>query len=67
MTEAKVEAKDGDSDSEQQNRGSDAVPAVASQPQRVALFPGMDPSALKVNYSANMQTVTTYSRLFLKF
>ncbi len=49
MTEAKVESKDDDSDSEEQARGADAAPAVASQPQRIALFPGMDPSALKVS------------------
>ncbi|XP_042345001.1 calponin homology domain-containing protein DDB_G0272472 [Plectropomus leopardus] len=46
-TEAKVESKDDDSDSEEQAKGADASPAVSSQPQRVALFPGMDPSALK--------------------
>lgn len=49
MTEAKAESKDDDSDSEQQTRGADAGTAVASQPQRVALFPGVDPSALKVS------------------
>lgn len=48
VTEAKVESKDSDSDSEEPTRGADGGPAVASQPQRVALFPGMDPSALKV-------------------
>lgn len=47
-TEAKVESKDDDSDSEQQTRGAESSPAVASQPQRIALFPGVDPSALKV-------------------
>ncbi|XP_070821158.1 capping protein-inhibiting regulator of actin dynamics [Chaetodon trifascialis] len=46
-TEAKAESKDEDSDSEQQTRAAESVPAVAAQPQRVALFPGMDPSALK--------------------
>lgn len=46
-TEAKAESKDDDSNSEEKPRGADAAPAVASQPQRVALFPGMDPSALK--------------------
>lgn len=46
-TEAKVEIKDDDSNSEEQTRGVDLPPAAASQPQRVALFPGMDPSALK--------------------
>ncbi|XP_037632920.1 titin homolog isoform X1 [Sebastes umbrosus] len=46
-TEAKVESKDNDSDSEEQTRGADASPAVSSQPQRIALFPGLDPSALK--------------------
>ncbi|GAA6220791.1 uncharacterized protein KIAA1671 homolog [Lates japonicus] len=46
-TEAKVESKDDDSDSEEQARGADAPPAAASQPQRIALFPGMDHSALK--------------------
>ncbi|AWP06527.1 putative microtubule-associated protein futsch-like [Scophthalmus maximus] len=44
-TEAKVEGKEDDWDPEGQTRG--APPAAASQPQRVALFPGMDPSALK--------------------
>lgn len=48
-TEAKVESKDDDSDSEERARGADAGPVVASQPQRVALFPGMDPSALKAH------------------
>lgn len=47
-TETKVQSKDNDSDSEEPTRGADAGPAVASQPQRIALFPGMDPSALKV-------------------
>ncbi|XP_073323066.1 uncharacterized protein KIAA1671 homolog isoform X2 [Pagrus major] len=46
-TEAKPERKDDDSDSEETTRGADGGSAVASQPQRVALFPGMDPSALK--------------------
>ncbi|XP_068460589.1 uncharacterized protein KIAA1671 isoform X2 [Clinocottus analis] len=46
-TEAKVETKDDDSDMEEQARGADVSPAVSSQPQRIALFPGMDPSALK--------------------
>ncbi|XP_076586711.1 uncharacterized protein LOC143320726 [Chaetodon auriga] len=45
-TEAKVESKDEDSDSEQ-TRAAESSPAVAAQPQRIALFPGMDPSALK--------------------
>lgn len=48
VTEAKPERKDDDSDSEETTRGADGGSAVASQPQRVALFPGMDPSALKV-------------------
>ncbi|XP_029916516.1 titin homolog [Myripristis murdjan] len=46
-TEEKVESKQEDSDSEEQARGVDPRSAAASQPQRVALFPGMDPSALK--------------------
>ncbi|XP_062273804.1 titin homolog [Scomber scombrus] len=45
-TEERVESKNYDSDSEEQAR-ADASPAVASQPQRIALFPGVDPSALK--------------------
>uniref|UniRef100_A0A7N8XIU9 Tankyrase 1-binding protein C-terminal domain-containing protein n=1 Tax=Mastacembelus armatus TaxID=205130 RepID=A0A7N8XIU9_9TELE len=45
-TEVKVENKDDDSDSEEQSRVADFSPAVASQPQRIAMFPGMDPSAL---------------------
>lgn len=51
MTEAQVESKDDDSDSEEQNKGADASPAVSSQPQRIALFPGVDPSALKVDFN----------------
>uniref|UniRef100_A0A672JDU9 Zinc finger CCCH domain-containing protein 13-like n=1 Tax=Salarias fasciatus TaxID=181472 RepID=A0A672JDU9_SALFA len=46
-TDAKPERKEDDSDSEEQTRGAESSPAVALQPQRVALFPGMDPSALK--------------------
>uniref|UniRef100_A0AAQ5XWN9 Tankyrase 1-binding protein C-terminal domain-containing protein n=1 Tax=Amphiprion ocellaris TaxID=80972 RepID=A0AAQ5XWN9_AMPOC len=46
-TEPKAESKDDELDSEEQPRGPDAGPAVASQPQRIALFPGVDPSALK--------------------
>uniref|UniRef100_UPI0037E940FB calponin homology domain-containing protein DDB_G0272472 n=1 Tax=Semicossyphus pulcher TaxID=241346 RepID=UPI0037E940FB len=46
-TEAKVEVKDDDSDSEEPARGADVSSTVASQPQRIALFPGMDPLALK--------------------
>uniref|UniRef100_A0A8C6UHK9 Si:ch73-138n13.1 n=1 Tax=Neogobius melanostomus TaxID=47308 RepID=A0A8C6UHK9_9GOBI len=46
-TEEKVENKKEDSDSEEQPKASDAGPtAASSQPQRVALFPGMDQSAL---------------------
>ncbi|XP_052317374.1 zinc finger CCCH domain-containing protein 13-like isoform X3 [Oncorhynchus keta] len=46
-TEDKVESSKKDSDSEEQTRGADPHSAAASsQPQRVALFPGMDPSAL---------------------
>ncbi|KAJ7994100.1 hypothetical protein DPEC_G00262420 [Dallia pectoralis] len=48
-TEDKVDtARKEDSDSEEQARGGDPrLATAASQPQRVALFPGMDPSALK--------------------
>ncbi|XP_033946405.1 uncharacterized protein KIAA1671 [Pseudochaenichthys georgianus] len=46
-TEAKVESKDADS--EERARGAEAGPAVSSQPQRIPLFTGMDPSALKAN------------------
>ncbi|XP_036835568.1 titin homolog isoform X2 [Oncorhynchus mykiss] len=46
-TDDKVESSKKDSDSEEQARGADPHSAAASsQPQRVALFPGMDPSAL---------------------
>lgn len=48
MKEAKAETKDDDSDSGEPTKGADASAAVSSQPQRIALFPGMDPSALKV-------------------
>lgn len=47
-TDSKVERKDSDSDNEEPIRGADSSPALPSQPQRVALFPGMDPSVLKV-------------------
>lgn len=49
-TEDNIESsKQEDSDSEEQERGADPRSAAASsQPQRVALFPGMDPSALMV-------------------
>ncbi|XP_028312432.1 trichohyalin isoform X2 [Gouania willdenowi] len=46
-TEATLENKKDESDSEEQARGADAGPAVSFQPQRVALFPGLDPLALK--------------------
>lgn len=46
-TDSKVKRKDSDSDSEEPARGADSSPALPSQPQRVAMFPGMDPSALK--------------------
>ncbi|XP_076020789.1 uncharacterized protein LOC143011701 isoform X2 [Genypterus blacodes] len=46
-TEEKFESKK-ESDSEEQVRGADGGPAAtSSQPQRVPLFPGIDPSALK--------------------
>ncbi|XP_010781160.1 protein piccolo [Notothenia coriiceps] len=48
-TEAKVESKDNDCDSEERARGAEAGPAVSSQPQRIPLFTGLDPSALKAN------------------
>lgn len=44
-TETTAESKDDDSESEEKTT------AVASQPQRIALFPGVDPSALKVSSS----------------
>ncbi|XP_077416607.1 uncharacterized protein LOC144048471 [Vanacampus margaritifer] len=47
-TEEKVERKMNEVDSEKQARGADAAATVASQPQRVALFPGVDSQALKV-------------------
>lgn len=40
--------KGEESDSEEQAKGIDSRTSSMSQPQRVALFPGMDPSALKV-------------------
>lgn len=48
VTEEKFESKKEVSDPEEQVRGADGG-AAASQPQRVPLFPGMDPSALKVS------------------
>uniref|UniRef100_A0A8C1NT70 Si:ch73-138n13.1 n=1 Tax=Cyprinus carpio TaxID=7962 RepID=A0A8C1NT70_CYPCA len=48
-TEEKTDSpKQGeDSDSEEQAKGIESRTSSVSQPQRVALFPGMDPSALK--------------------
>lgn len=51
LTETNVSQKDSDSDSEERTRGPDSGPAVSSQPPRVALFPGVDASALKVSVS----------------
>lgn len=48
LTERKVGLKDSALDSEELTRGPDSSPAVSSQPPRVALFPGVDASALKV-------------------
>lgn len=48
LTERKVGLKDSALDSEELTRGPDSSPAVSSQPPRVALFPGVDSSALKV-------------------
>lgn len=50
-TETKVSRKDSDSDLEELTRGPDSGPAVSSQPPRVALFPGVDASALKASLS----------------
>eukprot|EP00066_Takifugu_rubripes_P024498 XP_011613764.1 PREDICTED: uncharacterized protein KIAA1671 homolog isoform X1 [Takifugu rubripes] len=47
-TETKVGLKDSALDSEALTRGPDSSAAVSSQPPRVALFPGVDASALKV-------------------
>ncbi|XP_061529012.1 trichohyalin-like isoform X2 [Phycodurus eques] len=47
-TEEKVEHKMDEVDSEEQATGADAAAAFASQPQRIALFPGVDSQALKV-------------------
>ncbi|XP_061622463.1 trichohyalin isoform X2 [Phyllopteryx taeniolatus] len=47
-TEEKVERKMDEVDSEEQATGADAAGAFASQPQRIALFPGVDSLALKV-------------------
>ncbi|XP_077378112.1 uncharacterized protein LOC144019141 [Festucalex cinctus] len=47
-TEEKLERKMDEVDSEEQAGGADAAATSASQPQRVALFPGVDSQALKV-------------------
>ncbi|XP_051923510.1 trichohyalin isoform X2 [Hippocampus zosterae] len=44
----KVERKMDEVDSEEQARGADAAATFDSQPQRIALFPGVDSQALKV-------------------
>ncbi|KAL0186651.1 hypothetical protein M9458_018321, partial [Cirrhinus mrigala] len=48
-TEDKTDSpkQDEESDSEEQPKGIESRTSSVSQPQRVALFPGMDPSALK--------------------
>ncbi|XP_024130924.1 trichohyalin [Oryzias melastigma] len=46
-TEAKPEIQETELESEEPTRGADVGLAVPSQPQRVAMFPGLDPSALK--------------------
>lgn len=48
LAEERAETKKDDSEPEEQAGGADASPAVAPQPQRIALFPGVDPLALKV-------------------
>lgn len=48
LTETKVGLKESALNSEELNRGPDSSPLVSSQPPRVALFPGVDASALKV-------------------
>lgn len=66
-TEAKPENKD--LDSEEPSRGAEVGAAVGSQPQRVALFPGVDPSALKVTHltSASLRCVRRVSaRVFIQ-
>lgn len=63
LTETKVSQKDSDSDSEEPTRGPDGGPAPSSQPPRVALFPGVDASALKVSLSPR---TSLFLRLFIK-
>lgn len=68
LTEAKAESKNDDSESEEQAKGADAGPAVPAQPQRVALFPGVDPSALKVSHQISIvSSCCIMQRFFLVF
>ncbi|XP_038139183.1 trichohyalin [Cyprinodon tularosa] len=46
-TEAKAESRNDDSETEGPSKGADGATVLPQQPQRVALFPGMDASALK--------------------
>lgn len=48
LTETKASRKDSDSE---EPRGAEGGPAASSQPARVALFPGVDASVLKVSVS----------------
>nr|XP_015827515.2 titin homolog [Nothobranchius furzeri] len=55
-TEPKAQFKD--LEPEEKIRGADPGPAVVSQPQRVALFPGVDPSALKAQLKKRSDSET---------
>uniref|UniRef100_A0A1A8QEX3 KIAA1671 n=1 Tax=Nothobranchius rachovii TaxID=451742 RepID=A0A1A8QEX3_9TELE len=55
-TEPKAKVKD--LEPEEKIRGADPGPAVVSQPQRVALFPGVDPSALKAQLKKRSDSET---------
>lgn len=57
-TEEKTDSsKQGEeSDSEEQAKGIESRTSSTSQPQRVALFPGMDPSALKAQLKKRGET-----------
>lgn len=56
-----------ESDSEEQAKGTDSRTSSVSQPQRVALFPGMDPSALMVRLLGSADFLVCRPEKILRF
>lgn len=68
LTDEKAENKQEDSDSDEQTRVVDprSNTAAVSQPQRIPLFPGMDPSALKVRPQPQNPQITIFHTAYGK-